>query len=73
MTSLIWNYEDVHNNLLSVYQDKQCMGYFRIDRDEFVIITDQPEGPRIHIELLRQIVNGYDEAVKEARKIAEVE
>jgi len=49
------------------------MGYFRIDRDDFVIITDQPEGPRIHIDLLRQIVNGYDEAVKEARKIAEVE
>jgi len=73
MTNLIWNYEDVHNNLLSVYQDKQCMGYFRIDRDDFVIITDQPEGPRIHIDLLRQIVNGYDEAVKEARKITEVE
>ena len=43
MPDLIWNYEDVHNNLLSVYQGKQCMGYFRIDRDDFVIITDQPE------------------------------
>ena len=73
MISLIWNYEDVHNNLLSVYQDKQCIGYFRIDRDDFVIITDQPEGPRIHIDLLRQIANGYDEAVREARKIVEVE
>ena len=73
MTSLIWNYEDVHNNLLSVYQDKQCMGYFRIDRDEFVIITDQPEGPRIHIDILRQIVHGYDDALKEAKKIAEIE
>ena len=69
MHELIWNYEDVDNNLLSVYQDKQCLGYFRIDRDEFVIITDQPEGPRIHIELLRQIINGYDNALKEAKKM----
>ena len=73
MPDLIWNYEDVHNNLLSVYQGKQCKGYFRIDSDEFVIITDQPEGPRIHIDLLRQIVNGYDDALKEAKKIAEIE
>ena len=49
------------------------MGYFRIDRDDFVIITDQPEGPRIHINILKQIVNGYDDALKEAKKIAEIE
>ena len=73
MHELIWNYEDVDNNLLSVYQDKQCLGYFRIDRDEFVIITDQPEGPRIHIDLLRVIVNGYDDALKEAKKIIKTE
>ena len=73
MPDLVWNYEDVHNNLLSVYQGKLCMGYFRIDRDDFVIITDQPEGPRIHIDILRQIVNGYDDALKEAKKIAEIE
>ena len=73
MPDLIWNYEDVHNNLLSVYQSKQCVGYFRIDRDEFVIITDQPEGPRIHIDLLRVIVNGYDDALKEAKKIIKTE
>ena len=72
MSDLIWNYEDVDNNLLSVYQDKQCLGYFRIDRDDFVIITDQPEGPRIHIDLLRQIVNGYDNALKEAKKLIKV-
>ena len=73
MSDVIWNYDDVHNNLLSVYNDKECMGYFRIDRDEFVIITDQMQGPRIHINLLRSIVNGYDEALKEARKIVEIE
>ena len=72
MSDLTWNYEDVHNNLLSVKNGKDTIGYFRIDRDEFVIITEQLEGPRIHINLLRSIVNGYDEAVSEARKIAEV-
>ena len=73
MPDLIWNYEDVHNNLLSIYQGKQCVGYFRIDRDEFVIITDQIEGPRIHINILRQIVNGYTDALKEAKKLVEIE
>ena len=72
MSDLTWNYEDVHNNLLSVNNGKYTIGYFRMDRDEFVIITEQLEGPRIHINLLRSIVNGYNEAVSEARKIAEV-
>ena len=72
MSDLTWNYDDVHNNLLSVNNGKDTIGYFRMDRDEFVIITEQLEGPRIHINLLRSIVNGYDEAVSEARKIAEV-
>ena len=73
MSDVIWNYDDVHNNLLSVYNDKECMGYFRIDRNEFVIITDQIQGPRIHINILKSIVDGYDEALSEAKKIAEVE
>ena len=72
MNDLTWNYDDVHNNLLSVNNGKDTIGYFRMDRDEFVIITEQLEGPRIHINILRSIVNGYDEAVSEARKIAEV-
>ena len=72
MSDLTWNYDDVHNNLLSVNNGKDTIGYFRMDRDEFVIITEQLEGPRIHINILRSIVNGYDEAVSEARKIAEV-
>ena len=73
MSDIVWNYEDVPSNLLAVYKKKECIGYFRIDRNDFVIITDQPEGPRIHIDLLRQIVNGYDDALKEAKKIAEIE
>ena len=70
---LIWNYEDVHSNLLAVEHGKDTIGYFRMDRDEFVIITEQTEGPRIHIDILKQIVNGYDDALKEAKKIAEIE
>ena len=73
MSDIIWNYEDVHNNLLSVYKQKECIGYFRIDRDEFVIITEQIEGPRIHINILKQIVDKYPEALSEAKKIAEIE
>jgi hypothetical protein len=72
MPDIIWNYDDVHNNLLSVKNGKDTIGYFRMDRDEFVIITEQLEGPRIHINILRSIVNGYDEALSEARKIAAV-
>ena len=73
MSQIIWNYDDVDNNLLSVYNGKECIGYFRIDRDEFVIITDQVEGSRIHINLLKQIVDKYPEALSEAKKIAETE
>ena len=44
MNDLTWNYDDVHNNLLSVNNGKDTIGYFRMDRDEFVIITEQLEG-----------------------------
>ena len=73
MSDIIWNYDDIDNNLLSVKQGKNTIGYFRIDRDEFVIITDQLEGPRIHINILRQIVNNYADALTEAKKIVETE
>mgnify|MGYP006409155865 FL=1 len=73
MSDIIWNYDDVHNNLLSVNSGKDIIGYFRIDRNEFVVITEQIEGPRIHIDTLRSIINGYDDALKEAKKIAEIE
>ena len=72
MSDIIWNYDDVYSNLLAVKHGKDTIGYFRMDRDEFVIITDQIDGPRIHINLLRSIVNGYDEALSEAKKIAEI-
>ena len=73
MTEIIWNYEDVHSNLLAVKNGKDTIGYFRMDRNEFVIMTEQIEGPRIHIDLLKQIVDKYPEALSEAKKIAETE
>ena len=73
MNNIMWNYEDVHSNLLAVKNGKDTVGYFRMDRNEFVIITEQLEGPRIHIDVLRSITNGYDDALKEAKKIAEIE
>ena len=71
-SEITWNFDDVQSNLLAVNSGKDTVGYFRIDRDEFVIITDQIDGPRMHINLLRSIVNGYDEALIEAKKIAEI-
>jgi len=71
-SSVTWNFDDVHSNLLAVNYGKNTIGYFRIDRSEFVVITDQLEGPRIHIDILRSITNGYDDALKEAKKIAEI-
>ena len=73
MSDIVWNYDDVQNNLLSVKRGKDTIGYFRIDRDEFVIITDQIDGPRIHIDILRTIINGYDAAAREAKRLAEIE
>ena len=73
MSDIVWNYDDVQNNLLSVKRGKDTIGYFRIDRDEFVIITDQIDGPRIHIDVLRTIINGYDAAAREAKRLAEIE
>ena len=73
MKKIIWNYEDVYSNLLAVEYNKETIGYFRMDLDEFVILTYQIEGPRIHIDVLKQIVDGYPEALREAKKIAEIE
>tara|TARA_R100001530_G_scaffold125280_1_gene93735 strand:+ start:1202 stop:1423 length:222 start_codon:yes stop_codon:yes gene_type:complete len=73
MSDIIWNYDDVHGNLLTVNRGKDAIGYFRIDRNEFVIITDQIDGPRIHIDVLKSIVNGYEEALREAKKMIEIE
>ena len=73
MTSLIWNYDDVDNNLLCLYTGKVCLGYFRIDTGMFVVIPTHSETIKLNITILRKIVNEYDDAIREARKIVEVE
>ena len=73
MKKIIWNYDDVHSNLLAVDYDKKTIGYFRMDTDEFVILTDQIDGSRIPINVLKQIVDEYPDALNEAKKIAQKE
>ena len=67
---VIWNYEDVESNLLAVEYNGNSIGYFRIDKDDFVIITDHNHDyPHIPMKVLSQIVSGYEEALKTAKKI----
>ena len=71
MDKMVWNYDDVDNNLLCLYADKFCLGYFRIDTGVFVMIPTHSETIKLNITTLRKIVNEYDDAIKEAKKIAE--
>ena len=69
-TSIVWNYEDIDANLLVVDYNEEPIGYFRIDKNDFVVITDHNHDyPSIPIEVLTKIVNGYDKALKVANKI----
>ena len=69
-TSIVWNYEDTDANLLVVDYNEEPIGYFRIDKNDFVVITDHNHDyPSIPIEVLTKIVNGYDKALKVANKI----
>ena len=72
-SDITWNFDDVCSNLLAVNRGKDTIGYFRIDRNEFVILTEQLDGPHIHIDILRSIINGYDAAAREAKRLAEIE
>ena len=73
MNDIIWNYDDVDNNLLCLYTGKICLGYFRIDTGMFVMIPTHSETIKLDITILKKIVNEYDDAIKEAKKIAEIE
>ena len=69
-TSIVWNYEDIDANLLVIDLDGEPIGYFRIDKDDFVVITEHNHNyPSIPIKVLSKIVNGYDKALAVARKI----
>jgi len=69
-TSIIWNYEDIDANLLVVDYNEEPIGYFRIDKNDFVVITDHNHDyPSIPMEVLTKIVNGYDKALEVANNI----
>jgi len=69
-TSILWNYEDINANLLAVEYNGNPIGYFRIDKDDFVVITDHNHDyPSIPIKVLSKIVNGYSKALSIAQKI----
>ena len=73
MHKITWNYEDVHSNLLVVMVKKETIGYFKMDSDDFVIISESIDSPRINIIVLKQVVDEYPEALMNARKMIEIE
>ena len=73
MSDIVWNYDEVDNNLLCLYTGKICLGYFRIDTEVFVMIPTHSETIKLNITILRKIVNEYDDAIKEAKKLIAVE
>ena len=70
-TSIIWNFDDIESNILAVEHNKEAIGYFRIDTSDFIAISSQDSDPRIPIYVLRAIVSGYDDALKEAESMLE--
>ena len=44
-----------------------------MDSDDFVIISESIDSPRINIVVLKQIVDEYPEALSTARKMIETE
>ena len=69
-TSIIWNYEDIDANLLVVDYNEEPIGYFRIDKNDFIVITEHNHDyPSIPMEVLTKIVNGYDKALEVANNI----
>ena len=63
-----WNYDDVEQDIVSVYLKKHCIGYFKLTDDNFRIITDGMNTPEISMIVLSQIVSEYPDAIKTAGK-----
>ena len=70
-TPIIWNFDDIGSDLLVVEHNKETLGYFRMNTDEFVLIDALTTGTIIPIYVLRAIVSGYDDALKEAKNMVE--
>ena len=68
-----WNYDDVDQEIVSVYVKKHCIGYFKLTDDKFRIITDGMNTPEISMITLSQIINEYPDAIKTAGNYIKLE
>ena len=67
---IVWNYDDVDSYLISVLYKKKYIGYFRMQTEEFVTFKPGKEcNDIIPIDVLRQIVTEYDDALNTAKKM----
>tara|TARA_R110002020_G_scaffold140159_1_gene311478 strand:- start:208 stop:426 length:219 start_codon:yes stop_codon:yes gene_type:complete len=67
---IVWNYEDIESNLLAIEYDNNPIGYFRIDKADFVVIAEPNHNyPIISLDILNQIVSGYNDALSTAKKM----
>ena len=71
LTSIVWNFDDIESNLIAVEYDKEAIGYFRMNTNELVVLSDGTESPKIPLNVLRSIVNGYNDALMEAEYLLE--
>jgi hypothetical protein len=70
---IVWNYEDIHSNLLVIMYNKDVLGYIKMETDDFVLISESIDSPSISIVVLKQIVDEYPEALSTARKMLETQ
>ena len=63
---ITWNYDDVNDDIISVYLKKDCIGYFKLTDDKFRIISNGMHTPEISLITLSQIVNEYPDAMRTA-------
>ena len=64
---VVWKFDDVDMNILSVIYDEDMIGYFRMDNEVFTFTKR-----RIPANALMQLGSEFNGALKEAKKIADV-
>ena len=69
---ITWNYDDVNDDIISVYLKKDCIGYFNLTDDKFRIMSYGMHTPEISLITLSQIVDEYPDAMRTAGKYIKV-
>lgn len=69
---ITWNYDDVNDDIISVYLKKDCIGYFKLTDDKFRIMSNGMHTPEISLITLSQIVDEYPDAMRTAGKYIKV-